>query len=122
MSRLKEQTKRFISSIEIDSYKKTCTATALDQIAECHNLRKIHIATGVGTKSSPSKAAKAFYSDAQFFIKSMASISGDPLHAYNLLRFGRSDKCFSIKDGDDVRAWTQEEKVEFDEHLRRLMK
>ena len=62
---------------------------------------------------TPSKGAKEFFAEAGRFMEIMGRYRGNKEAGADVLRFGRSEKCFSIKDGEDVRMWDDDEKEEF---------
>jgi len=108
-----------MNSIEIALYQKSAARPAFDMLSECKSLMRLHIGTGVALKTTPSKAATAFFADAGRFLETMGSSRGRKGAGMEILRFGKSASCFSIKEGgDEPRAWDAEEKEEFQELLR----
>lgn len=110
---MSEKTLSLITRIEVEIYKRSCSSSLFNLLAHCPNLQRMHISSGVGLASTPQKAAKTFYGDARRLIDVLGRQRNSPSAFLDVIRFGRSDKCFSIKDGDDLRAWNQEERQEF---------
>lgn len=80
-------------------------------------LRLVHIAKNIATNQTPQRAAKAFYADAKSLIDSL-SRHRPVEEVMDIFRFGKSIQCFSIRDEDGKsRAWTEEEKTEFQDTL-----
>ena len=92
-----EKVRQYLTIVEIVAYQKNAAASSLQMLADSKQLWRVHIGTGVGTLSTPTK--------------------GSPEAALDVLRFGKTTRCFSIKEGDDVRAWTDEERQEFQDLL-----
>ncbi|KAF2224961.1 hypothetical protein BDZ85DRAFT_317579 [Elsinoe ampelina] len=111
-----------MSFIEIMTYKKD-SGNALSALARCPELKRIHISTGVGVGASPSKAAKGFHAENSFFYETVGQRAGDKFRGMDLVRFGLSEKCFSVKEGDGTkRRYTDAEREEFRECMERLLK
>jgi len=91
-------------------------------LGDCKGLQRLHIGQGVALNATPSKASKAFYGDAYRFLQVMGSVHGKKDAGIDILRFGKSAKCFSIKEGDETRGWNDEEKEEFQSLLRAKLK
>ena len=109
-----DKVRKLLSFVEIGLYQPKNAMNALAMLGECRALQRVHIGQGVAINATPQKAAKAFFADAGRFLESQASYKGDKDSALQLLNFGKSVKCFSIKEGDGgVRAWSDEEKHEF---------
>ncbi|KAF2151840.1 hypothetical protein K461DRAFT_279356 [Myriangium duriaei CBS 260.36] len=117
------EVKRMMTScVEIVAYKKPTGVIAMQGLADCTNLRKVHIGTGVNTNATPARAAKIFFNDAGHFLRAMKDVHGSVDKAVGILRFGRTEKCFGIKDGIQTRGWSDEEKSEFIATLKDLLK
>lgn len=91
-------------------------------LTECKNLTKLHLSTAVAVKTTPTNAAKAFHGEAFCFLEAFGAQRNKKDAALDILKFGSSEACFSVKDGDDVRKWTDTEKSEFVEILRGKLK
>ena len=91
---------------------------AFSMLSSCPNLQRLHLSTGVGCNATPTKAAKAFWQDAARLMEAIGKRTQKKDAAMEIIRFGRSEKCFSVKEGDEVRAWEQAEKDEFTNVLR----
>lgn len=109
-----------IKTIEISKYKQKSAMIALHMLADCSNLRRVSIMENLATNATPSKAAKAFYGDASHFLTTNSIRLGGAVAAVDLLRFDKQQ--FTIKEGEDTRQWTHEEKVKFHEILVELIK
>lgn len=112
--------KKSMTVIEVVAYKKTIAQAALSLLADCSSLKKVHICTGVNANATPQNAAKAFFKDAKFWLHKLSQIKGKD-GISNVLRFGSSEKCFGIKQEGTVRAWTPEERKQFQESLAKLL-
>ncbi|KAG8627525.1 hypothetical protein KVT40_005008 [Elsinoe batatas] len=122
MNRIGLEAPKHISFVEIMAYKKD-SGNALSALARCPELKRIHISTGVGVGASPSKAAKGFHAENSFFYETVGHKAGDKYRGMDLVRFGLSEKCFSVKEGDGTkRRYTDEEREEFQECMARLLK
>lgn len=134
MLKYPDVTKNHLRFVEITSYKKDTGPMALSALAQCRKLGRVHLSTNVAMNATPSKAAKGFYSDNSHYFQTVATKmdavesmnlperSFDKFRGIDVLRFGSSAKCFSVKEGEDTRAWTKEEKVEFGRILREQIK
>ncbi|GAM88514.1 hypothetical protein ANO11243_065470 [Dothideomycetidae sp. 11243] len=113
------EVKAIFTNIEIATYKKSSSLAALQTLADCTNLRRVHISTGVNLNATPEKAAKAFLQDAGHFLRSMSNARGGVDAGVNVLRFGRSQRCFGVKESDgEIRAWNDEERDRFADLLK----
>lgn len=113
----------YLKNIEITNYKKGLGHTSLSMLADCPSLERIHITNGVAVNCDPVKAAKNFFNDAANLLKStLGRRNGDAAATLDLIRFGKTRTCFSIKEGDVVRGYTKGEKELFEETLIGLLK
>ncbi|PNS20873.1 hypothetical protein CAC42_2804 [Sphaceloma murrayae] len=118
--RVKPDVRKHLTFLEIGIYKKDSAGMATTALTECPNLRRVHISTNVGVNASPSKAAKSFVTENSYFFHKMGSDFNDPYKGLDIVRFGRTEKCFSIKEGDgEIRRWTKEELAEFEDVLKK---
>lgn len=108
--------------IEVHAYKKASAVGMFNLLLNCTALSRLHLATGIALNSTPAKAANAFYKDAARFLDAMAIAKGSKEKGFAVLTFGKSNKAFSVKEGDEHRAWTAEEKELFHELLKGKMK
>ncbi|GAB7341407.1 hypothetical protein MBLNU457_7659t1 [Dothideomycetes sp. NU457] len=108
--------------IEVQIYKKGSAAGMFNLLMNCTNLSRLHFATNIGMNSTPVKAANAFHKEAGRFLDAMAVAKGSKEKGFAVLSFGKSNKAFSVKEGEEHRAWTAEEKAEFQELLKGKMK
>jgi len=118
--RLNPTIRRAIKNIEIDTYKKTTGMAAFSAMLDCRNLEELRIHSNINTNATPSKAAKALFVDAGHFLKTLGVLHGDPEHGVKIMRFGETIKCFAIKNGDELRAWTAQEVERFHQVLLNL--
>jgi len=114
--------KSLTGMIEVYTYKKASAGGMFNLLISCTALSRLHLATGIAINSTPTKAANAFHKDAARFLDAMAVAKGDKEKGLDVLRFGKSNKAFSVKEGDEHRAWTVEEKAEFLKLLEDKMK
>lgn len=114
--------REMLNSLEITNYQKTSAAAAFFMLTECRNLNRLHLSAGVALNCSSEKAAKTFHGEAYAFLESVGSRRNKKDAGLDVLRFGKSVKCFSIKDGSELRAWDDDEKDEFVEIVRAKLK
>ncbi|KAF4552581.1 Hypothetical protein D9617_9g023700 [Elsinoe fawcettii] len=122
INRIGDAARALLTFVEISVYKKD-SGMALTVISRCPKINRVHIGQGVGIAATPSKAAKAFYAENEYFFQTLARGSGNRNRGMDVLTTGKSNKCFSIKEGDgEKRAYTVEEKAEFEEILKAQIK
>ena len=118
LSMASDHVRSAITHIEVSVYKKSVAVPAFSLLATCTSLIRLHLATGVGCNATPSKAAKAFFQDAARFMVAVGRRMDKKDAAMDIVRFGRSAKCFSVKEGDETRVWDDAEKQEFEALLK----
>jgi len=117
-----EAVRQTLTYIEVHQYKRAPAISMFSMLSTCTAIQRLHIATGIAVNAAPAKAVKAFHTEAQRFLGAMATIKGSKEAGLDVVKFGRSAKAFSVKEDDEVRGWTEEEKAEFHELLKGKMK
>ena len=118
-----EQVRRMITDITIVTFAKGTVAPALTMLADCRNIQRIHLVSGVGVNSTPAKASKAFFADAGRLISALATQrNGDKDAAMLVFSFGVK-KCFTTKGEEgEVNLWDEDEIEEFKETVKNKVK
>ncbi|KAF2217886.1 hypothetical protein CERZMDRAFT_80541 [Cercospora zeae-maydis SCOH1-5] len=89
LSQVGASVRQRIVSIIIKNYQRSTARTALNVLAECNNLTRLHFDAGVFSEGDPQKAAKALLGDAHKFLQAMGTAKGSKAAGVDILSFGK---------------------------------
>ncbi|PIA93714.1 hypothetical protein CB0940_04503 [Cercospora beticola] len=127
LSQLDPAVRQRITSVVIKNYQKATARTALNVLAECKNLTRVHFDSGVFSEGDPQKAAKALFGDAHKFFRAMGTAKGNKEAGVDILSFGKQAltlKTDSPKNKDEkiAKAWPDHMVNEMRESLKSKLK
>lgn len=107
--------------LEIVNYKTSSSRNAWHFLAECKNLRRLTIHSGVFAEGDPVKAAKIFHADTYKFFAAIGTAKGDKAAGVDLLHFSKG--AFTYRDEKKVtKNWSEEMVEEFKDNLKKKLK
>jgi hypothetical protein len=116
-----DDTRKAMLNITIASYVKGTAMPCMNLLAECRNLQRISIISGVGTNSNAQKTAKSFFTEAGRLLQNIVNTAGgDKNAALNVVTFGKG--CFTVKEEDEFVNWEDEEVDSFVELITDKLK
>ncbi|KAI4850078.1 hypothetical protein E4T44_02957 [Aureobasidium sp. EXF-8845] len=121
VSMIGDEARKAMLAITIVSYVKGTAMPCMNLLTECRNLERISIIGGIGTNTTPQKAAKSFFTEAGRLLQTIVHTSGgDKDAALNVVTFGK--ECFTIKEEDDLVAWDEDQVDTFIEEITNKLK
>lgn len=121
LSTITDEARKAMVAITITSYIKATAMPCMNLLAECRNLTKVSILNGVGTNTTPQKAAKAFFTEANRLLQTIVTTAGGNKDAaLNVVTFGKG--CLTIKEEDEIVAWDDDQVETFVEGVTEKLK
>lgn len=110
-----------LHSLEVKGYVKTNSRNALCCLAEAKNIVRLRFESGVCSDGDPTKAARAFFGDAQKFLEAIGASRGVKDAGVDLLEFGK--QALTYKDEKkNAKPWADTLVKEFKDNLRGKLK
>ncbi|PPJ60992.1 hypothetical protein CBER1_01990 [Cercospora berteroae] len=127
LSQIDSSIRQRISGVVIKNYQKATARTAMNVLAECKNLTRVHFDSGVFSEGDPQKAAKALFGDAHKFLQAIGSAKGNKEAGVDILSFGKQAltlKTDSLKNKDEkvAKSWPDHMVNEMRESLKSKLK
>ncbi|KAI4761580.1 hypothetical protein E4T52_06331 [Aureobasidium sp. EXF-3400] len=112
LSMISTEARKAMVAITIAGYVKATAMPCMTLLADCSNLTKINIISGVGVNTTPQKAAKAFFTESGRLLQAIVhNAGGDKDAALNVVTFGKG--CLTIKEEDEIVAWDDDQNETF---------
>lgn len=116
-----DEARKAMVAITIAGYVKATAMPCMNLLADCRNLTKINIISGVGVNTTPQKAAKAFFTESGRLLQAIVHNSGGNKDAaLNVFTFGKG--CLTIKEEDEIVAWDEDQTETFVEQITDKLK
>lgn len=108
-------------AITIAGYVKATAMPCMTLLADCRNLTKINIISGVGVNTTPQKAAKSFFTESGRLLQAIVhNAGGDKDATLNVVTFGKG--CLTIKEEDEIVNWDEDQNDTFVELIKEKLK
>jgi hypothetical protein len=121
LSMIGDEARKAMVAITIAGYVKATAMPCMTLLADCRNLTKINIISGVGVNTTPQKAAKAFFTESGRLLQAIVNnAGGDKDAALNVVTFGKG--CLTIKEEDEIVAWDDDQNETFSDLIAEKLK